>query len=201
MYDDDILRKVHGLIGNGKVFIDAGANRGFYTKYFIDTMRASKVHAFEIIPTIFANLKENLSGYDNVVLYPIGLSAREAEVNLIGMIPNTVGAFWFWYTEEQTHTPKQMGYPKHQHDQEIPDMVLPTKPLDSFGIEDKISFMKIDVEGMEMEVLGGAKNLIERDHPILFVEVCKKNDRLFRRWCRENKYVEIGRNGPCLLVI
>ena len=41
--------------------------------------------------------------------------------------------------------------------------------LDSLGLE-KCSFMKVDVEGMEMEVLEGARETIARCRPYLFLE-------------------------------
>jgi FkbM family methyltransferase len=45
--------------------------------------------------------------------------------------------------------------------------------LDDFDFSSPIRFIKLDVEGMEIEALKGAKQLIENDWPILFVE----NDR------------------------
>jgi len=193
VYDADILKDIHKMVGDGKVIVDAGANRGLYTKYFLDEMNASKVHAFEIIPDLFPLTDERIE------LYPFGLSARESEVELIGMIPDTKGAFWFWYTDEETETPKQMGYPKHQHDDELPKMKFQTKTLDSC-VQDKVSFIKIDVEGMEMEVLKGASSLISRDHPLMYIEVCRKNQNAFKNWCYKNQYVKIDKKGPCVLV-
>ena len=35
--------------------------------------------------------------------------------------------------------------------------------------------MKIDVEGMELEVIEGAANIISKSRPILFVEVRKRD--------------------------
>ena len=39
---------------------------------------------------------------------------------------------------------------------------------------ENVSFIKIDVEGMEIEVLNGAKNLIDRNRSSIFVEVNEK---------------------------
>lgn len=44
------------------------------------------------------------------------------------------------------------------------------RTLDSFGISAPVSAVKIDVEGMELDVLKGGKKLIESNLPILYVE-------------------------------
>lgn len=199
--DEALLKQIHNMIGNNKVVIDAGANHGWYSKYFLDVMKAKKVYAYEILPDVFSELYKNLSEYgDRVDLNCVGLSAKESEVEMIGFIPDSKGAYWFWYSGEKTTTPKQMGYGKHQHKLKMPEIKLPTKPLDSFKIADKISFIKIDVEGMEIEVLEGGRRLISRDHPVLYVEVCRKNRGLFRKWCMKYGYTDIRSFGPCRLV-
>lgn len=194
MSEIEILQKAYKLIGNEKVIIDAGVNRGAYTRYFLDTMKAKKIYAFEIMPDIFKLEDERIEFYNH------GLSAKESYVKMIGIIPGTEGAFWFWYDGEKTKTPKEMGYGKHQHDLPIPEMKLLTKPLDSINIKEKISFIKIDVEGMEMEVLKGGKKLIAKNHPVMYIEVCRKNQSIFRRWCVENNYNNIGNFGPTVLI-
>ena len=41
------------------------------------------------------------------------------------------------------------------------------KPLDALNIKEKITAMKIDVEGMEHKVLEGAHKLINKNRPII----------------------------------
>ena len=43
--------------------------------------------------------------------------------------------------------------------------------LDNFNFSNKISFIKIDVEGHEMEVIKGAEKTIKNNKPILLVEI------------------------------
>jgi FkbM family methyltransferase len=45
--------------------------------------------------------------------------------------------------------------------------------LDDYADADRVTLLKIDVEGMESEVIGGAETLIARHRPVLYVE----NDR------------------------
>ncbi|WP_247894254.1 FkbM family methyltransferase [Azospirillum sp. B510] len=53
------------------------------------------------------------------------------------------------------------------------DRPVPVHRLDGIAGADRIRLIKIDVEGMEAEVLDGARGLIARDRPVLYVE----NDR------------------------
>jgi hypothetical protein len=47
---------------------------------------------------------------------------------------------------------------------------VPVKRLDDFGFAD-VSFIKIDVEGHESQVLAGATNTILRERPTILVEI------------------------------
>lgn len=47
---------------------------------------------------------------------------------------------------------------------------IKVRTLDSFGISAPVSAIKIDVEGMELEVLKGGKKVIESNLPMLYVE-------------------------------
>jgi FkbM family methyltransferase len=52
--------------------------------------------------------------------------------------------------------------------------VVPLRTLDCYSLED-LSFVKIDVEGHEVEFLRGAAHLIRRERPHLLVEVGEKH--------------------------
>jgi len=47
-------------------------------------------------------------------------------------------------------------------------------PLDDI-IEDSVDFIKIDVESMELDVLMGARGIVDRDRPLILVEVQDEN--------------------------
>ena len=46
--------------------------------------------------------------------------------------------------------------------------------IDSLSLE-RLDFMKIDVEGMEEDVLEGAKDAISKFKPIMIIEIIKSN--------------------------
>jgi FkbM family methyltransferase len=51
--------------------------------------------------------------------------------------------------------------------------------IDDFNIKEKISFIKIDCEGHEIEVLSGATKLIKKNKPTLLVENNSKKLSIF----------------------
>ena len=50
------------------------------------------------------------------------------------------------------------------------------------------SFIKIDVEGMEIDVLRGLERLIDRCEPTIFIEVDNRNRRAFDDWRANHRY-------------
>ena len=51
------------------------------------------------------------------------------------------------------------------------------KKLDNIKFNNKIGFIKIDVEGHELEVIEGAKNTIVKNMPVLLIEIEKRHTK------------------------
>ena len=70
--------------------------------------------------------------------------------------------------------------------------------LDDLCIKDKISFIKIDIEGNEYEFLLGAKNLIKKNKPILLIEIHNNFNKvlklLYKLNYKEKFYFKNSRN-------
>ena len=72
--------------------------------------------------------------------------------------------------------------------------------IDELGF-DQINFMKVDVEGMELNVLKGAEKSIYRYRPFMLVEYLKGDKPTMIAWLRRADYVlytGIGGNYLCL---
>ena len=71
----------------------------------------------------------------------------------------------------------------------VPDPAgeVPVVPLDEL-VCGPVDFIKIDVEGMEMQALAGAATLIAAQHPILYVEVVDEGVAEFMAWVDRNGY-------------
>jgi len=191
--DLDNMDKLAKFLPENPVCVDCGANRGNHTIYYSKILKAKKVYAFEPIEKIYKELLNNVAAnnINNVEIYNFGLGAKESVIKLYSEIPDSRGAFAFWYEGETTMKPFDMGYKKHIDADYI---TAKSVSLDSI-ITEHVDFIKIDVEGMEMELLKGAKRIIEESNPVILIEVWGSNKPIkkeFNKWCQENNYVKIS---------
>lgn len=63
----------------------------------------------------------------------------------------------------------------------------PLVSIDSFGLP-RLDFIKIDVEGMELEVLAGAEESIKRYHPQLLIEIIKTDQERLKKLLDDSDY-------------
>ena len=153
--------------------IDVGVYRGVYS---YEMAKYSKnVHAFEPNPIIFKDIERNLKKIiKNIKLYNVALSNKEDLVSLNVPIRNKN------YNRKNYEEYFQMGRASIHIDNtmgEIESFDVETKKLDSFDFTNKISFIKIDVEGHEFEVIKGAENTIKKNKPVLLVEIVEENTK------------------------
>lgn len=154
-----------GVIGksikDGTV-VDVGANIGNHTLYFIKECGALKVHSFEAVETTRLQLEKNLeiNGlWEKVIIYQCGLSDKDEEAKAYVNLENIGG----------THLIRS----DTQGDIQL-------KKLDDFCFQD-ISFIKIDVEEMELEVLRGGIQTVKRCMPYLLIESFEKHFPAIRK--------------------
>jgi len=118
-----------------------------------------KHFAFEPIPYLFRELENNYK--TNANLFPFALSNKEGESSF-QLVKNA---------------PAYSGIKKRRYDisnPEIEEIKVELKKLDDIvPQEDKISLIKIDVEGGEFDVLKGAIKILKRDKPIIIFECGK----------------------------
>jgi FkbM family methyltransferase len=176
--------------------IDCGANVGSYSVFLSLFLDCNKIFSIEPFDSIFEVLNENLKSNNcsNVQAINIGIGSRESEIILISGIPNNKGAFWFWYNDSKdidAHRPFNIGYKEHES---LFNSNVKSKCNKLDNIIDnniKIDFIKIDVEGMEVEALNGAKNIIDKHRPLMYVEGSLGTMSLINEWVEKNKYKRI----------
>ena len=160
-YEDKLLEKARSLNLKG-VYVDVGANIGNHSIYFNRFCGSTVVYSFEIDHKIFALLKKNMENNcseDTYHLKEIGILDNKGFVDIsdtnhlnAGMtkIVNVEG------TEKKVNT--------------LDNLLASVK---------NIALIKIDVEGLEMQVINGAQKILKDQSPVIFAELATETEFKF----------------------
>lgn len=142
-----------------EVFVDVGAYIGDTTLDFIHSFGENsyqKIYCYEMTDDTFHNLVNNLENYHNIDCRNKAISDKR---EILHMSVNGSSASANTLTEEG-------------------DLVEAIS-LDE-DIEDKITMIKMDIEGAEEKALMGAKKHIQEDHPKLLISVYHNHEDLWK---------------------
>lgn len=166
--------------------IDVGGNMGLFARWM--GKHSGQVECFECNPQLFPHLRKVLPG--NVALHQCALSSAPGRTSLRFDPANTgIGTI-----EERNLLTDNPGI------RNVKTVEVEMRRLDDFSFA-SVSFIKIDVEGHEMEVLMGARELLMRNRPTLLIEIeerhCPGNLEAVPRWLRQFGYDAhvLGREG------
>jgi FkbM family methyltransferase len=152
------------------VFVDVGAHIGTYTIPI--AKKARKVIAFEPNKYSFDLLSKNISfnHLTNVAAYNIAVSNKSGTLSFS---LESEPAYSRIVDCDQTSNTTVTENAKH-HDNNI--YLVNTIDLDSVLLkEDRIDWIKIDVEGHELDVLEGAIQTIHKHKPKIIIELMSRN--------------------------
>ncbi len=148
------MRFLLRFLGAGDVFVDVGAHLGVYT-VLASSVPGVRIVALEPSTSSFGRLR------DNIDLNGIGIQVTAVQVaagSRCGQAMLSTGA------EAMNTLVYEAG------SGETVEVTTVDTLVDELGIP-RVAAMKIDVEGLEIDVLDGARATIERDRPALVVEV------------------------------
>src|ERR1700755_662703 len=142
------------IIPEDAVTVDVGANCGLYTRQLARLSR--QVHAFEPSQQMARLLRRTSAA--NVNVHEMALSDHDGDAELF--IPqDDDGPVHGLASLEARADPSTRVVSAH----------VPMARLDAV-IDQDVAFVKIDVEGHELNVLNGAVELLERCQPVFLVE-------------------------------
>ena len=153
-YEIPLLKKIQAMALEG-CYVDAGANQGNHTIFFSGFCPSSEIVAVEASMDIAKLLKRNIANHVTTpcTLYEACLYSSDGlqAISPKGISPANCGStsFVVSYNEKGES---------------------PTLMLDSVLTGKDVALIKIDVEGMERDVLIGTEKTITRCRPAIFAE-------------------------------
>lgn len=188
IYEEDILNAVMSFLKDKfnlskfSTFIDVGANIGNHSLFF--SKISNKVFSYEPNPNSYELLKFNTRNAPNISIYNIGISNRNEKQ----------------FLNESNFNIGDSAIVSSIAKQDIDKAGLTIHEIESFRLDDlqdfsneEISMIKIDVEGHELEVMAGAKNLIHKNRPLLIfehnIEISKEKTLKINNFLKQIDYV------------
>lgn len=152
----------------GDIFFDVGANCGFYTvlaRFFVG--EEGQVHAFEPGKLAFDLLKKNKEDFENVYVNDVAIYNKKGYIN-----------FYLNRFSVENTIKVRRGYNLENYKKTI----VKTITIDDYCRGRSIipTFIKIDVEGSEGDVITGAQKILELNNPIIAMEIWKKDNQSHR---------------------
>lgn len=144
-FDQNAIPLIMKHIKESDFVIDCGANIGAYTYAFLN--KADFVLSFEPNNEAFECLKYNTKFFPNSHIFNYAVGAISGKVNVVRDI--NAGA---------------------SHCVMIEGGEIEMRTIDSFKLE-RCDFIKIDVEGFELDVLQGAIKTIQKCKPKMYIEI------------------------------
>lgn len=180
------LRRRH--YGDGVVMLDCGANVG------VQTIECAKhcngwgeVLAFEAQERIYYALAGNIAINNCFNARAIHAAVASESGTMKIPAPNYLAPASFGSLElRKRDNTEFIGQPVDYSESKLTD--VRAVDLDSFDFG-RLDVMKIDVEGMELDVLAGAAKCVGALHPILVVEAIKTDRAKLHGWLEERGYM------------
>jgi FkbM family methyltransferase len=157
-YDNQTIQVMQRILKQDSNCVDVGCHVGALLKHMIKFSPSGLHYAFEPLPDYFDYLCERFGDVSSIKLSRLALS-------------DSPGRRSFQFVASN---PAYSGFLRRRYDRPH-ETVIPTE-VDTAKLDDvvpqniSIDFIKIDVEGAELEVLRGGLRLLKRDRPFIVFE-------------------------------
>jgi FkbM family methyltransferase len=154
--------------------LDVGANIGIMTYHLAKSLPNCKIHAIEPIQQNLSVLYKIVDRFhlSNVQVHALAVGDEVKKVQMILPTNQKTKMQGLSHVKHESITEWNEGF-EYEVQQEM---------LDNIIREERIQGIKIDVENYEFFALKGAKNLLEKHHPVIYAELW---DNVNRKQCFE----------------
>lgn len=163
-YESDVNGVLRKYIKNGDIVVEAGANNGSETillSYLVGSN--GQVFAFEPIPKICEILRKNIE---------LNNFQDRVEIEEIALGKNIDARTGFYLMPDDA--PNQGMSSKYKFAEAGNKIIVNETTLDSFAEKkgiNKIDFIKMDIQGSELDLILGAEKTIKKFKPVILLEI------------------------------
>ena len=184
----DVYKMKHVGIAKGDVVLDVGGFRGETAIVFADSVGdTGKVYAFEPIKASYEIMKRNIANNGlSAIIEPVNMGCS-SKVQTTTAVSVESGDPWNFISADDGSVPVQLTT--------IDEFVFSNKLQ-------KVDFIKMDVEGFEMDALLGAQKVLQTYRPKLAIALYHKSSDLLTipeltsRIAGYKMYVRCNMDGP-----
>jgi FkbM family methyltransferase len=191
-WEPHVSREMRPLLQPGAVFVDVGANIGYFTLLAATLVGdRGRVIAFEPNANNRALLEQSIqaNGFANIQLHA---NAVDEKARTLRLFATEVSSLSLVLAECSIHA--------------VPEMTRPS-PIEAVALDefladiDRLDVVKIDTDGAEPRVLAGMRRLIAKHRPVIFAEFFPEGYRLISNRTAESFLDELIDLGYDLHVI
>jgi len=159
-YEKELGYLLKKIVKPEDVFLDLGANIGYFSLLVANNSPSVKVISFEPVAGLFQNMNDNISlnNIKNISTVNAAVGEISEENELFVSAPDNLGMSSF-------HQPENYSGKKEKVKVVAIDDWVKTSGLS------KIDVIKLDIEGSELAALKGMKEVLQKQKPVLIVEV------------------------------
>ena len=161
-YEHELLDEIRNILTENSIMLDVGGHIGNHSIYFLKVCEFKKSYIFEPRKPLIRLIHENalLNGIDEkIVINRDGVTAISSSPGMLKFEKRKN------YNLGTGRIINELGSDK-----------VSTLDLVFADIDEKISLIKIDVEGLETEVLKGAQAVINKHSPVICIESLMKSE-------------------------
>ena len=175
----NLMLSIVDTLPSNCVIVDGGANTGVFSIPLAHSVKnkGGQVYSFEVQRSLFYALCGNaaLNDLDNLNIFNCGLGAEETTLLIENINYSTPQDFGMVSLVDQVKI--------QQQDHKSVDIV----PIDQLELE-QLDFLKLDVEGMEIQILNGAAATIRKHRPWAYIEFWTVGKPAVMDWFKDMDY-------------
>ncbi|MFN4090297.1 MAG: FkbM family methyltransferase [Alphaproteobacteria bacterium] len=198
-HEDDFLLLPRLGLGAAPACLDIGTNYGQSIDSIGLMLPGAAIVAFEPNPGLAARVRRRFAGQGGLTLHQVALGEAEGELTLyvpvyrgyeydgLASLDREAAANWISADTVYRFDRRRL---------EIREIAVPIRRLDSYDLRPR--FVKIDVQGAELQVLRGGRETLAAARPIVLAEAVDEDSPVMR-FMAELGYRRFVRSGDRLV--